>query len=525
MQTRPLSSDELGEHGDAIFRTLCTKSGLVANKSERDRTGWDYRVEFPNSRLDASIYADKRAVPLPFNVQVKTMWRDKRNFSAPLLSMERLAKSLDPSFVIAIRMHEDTENSEVFLIHLVGPNLEKVLKRLTRESSKNSAITNQKTITFTRDSTWRLLKPSERLEDVVNETCRAYARSGSYSLVKEKELREAGYGPYPVTFHVKVQSKSQEELIDGLLGLRPLELIEFEGREERFGFERPYALGFSGPGTLHIEPLNGPACQIFFRHHRYGTPVVRKGTAIASPFGPTTANFRMIVKSDPIQLDMNSSGTFTLKVADLSGRRHPISTWIEIFAILEMMGSSEFCIELYTEDAKKLYGGAVNGALLSDGVTAGYQRVLALLKEAEELLGRIGQREMVFSINEILSSGPALRMCLDLVNVTGTHFGARLDGLSRPVHDLLGNTNLGILVDTLQIGPLGVTFAAVAEITMAEDARGPLLEGAIARQGFVEPSSSMPIETFADTIGREVGASYRIIGDGSGSLLGARGNS
>lgn len=155
MPKRPLTSDELGEHGDAIFRTLCTKSGLVANKSERDRTGWDYRVEFPNSRLSNSVHADKRDIPLPFNVQVKTMWWDNNGFKAPLVAAERLAKSLDPSFIVVIRVLENIDKFEFFIIHMVGRPLEKVLKKLVEISTKGEAVSNNIKLSFTKDETWR----------------------------------------------------------------------------------------------------------------------------------------------------------------------------------------------------------------------------------------------------------------------------------------------------------------------------------------------------------------------------------
>jgi hypothetical protein len=110
-------------------------------------------------------------------------------------------------------------------------------------------------------------------------------------------------------------------------------------------------------------------------------------------------------------------------------------------------------------------------------------------------------------------------MCLDLVNGMGTRFTARLDGLRLPIDDLLGGTYIGVLVDTFQVGQVRVNFGAVANIKIAEDERGPLLEGVIVQQGFVEPSSSVPVNAFADAFAKEVGASYQIIGDGSGRLL------
>ena len=44
---RRLNSDELGEKGESRFQEFCVDEKLTCNKSSRDRTGWDFLVEFP----------------------------------------------------------------------------------------------------------------------------------------------------------------------------------------------------------------------------------------------------------------------------------------------------------------------------------------------------------------------------------------------------------------------------------------------------------------------------------------------
>jgi hypothetical protein len=43
-----LNSDELGAKGESHFREICADAKLVCNKSDRERTGWDFLVEFPS---------------------------------------------------------------------------------------------------------------------------------------------------------------------------------------------------------------------------------------------------------------------------------------------------------------------------------------------------------------------------------------------------------------------------------------------------------------------------------------------
>lgn len=40
-----LTPEALGVSGEDLFRSMC--AGLTCNKSDRDVTGWDFRVELP----------------------------------------------------------------------------------------------------------------------------------------------------------------------------------------------------------------------------------------------------------------------------------------------------------------------------------------------------------------------------------------------------------------------------------------------------------------------------------------------
>lgn len=45
MADRSIGADDLGAVGEAEFERRCAAAGLIANKSGRDKMGWDYVVE------------------------------------------------------------------------------------------------------------------------------------------------------------------------------------------------------------------------------------------------------------------------------------------------------------------------------------------------------------------------------------------------------------------------------------------------------------------------------------------------
>jgi hypothetical protein len=63
MADQPIPNDDLGEWGEGQFRTLCAASGIVANKAERDKMGWDFIVELPPQAANAALPLDQPEQP------------------------------------------------------------------------------------------------------------------------------------------------------------------------------------------------------------------------------------------------------------------------------------------------------------------------------------------------------------------------------------------------------------------------------------------------------------------------------
>lgn len=122
-----LSPDDLGQTGEDLFARLCSQSGLICNKSHRDRAGWDFTVDIPATG-DGVVSLDQRAA-VACSVQLKsTTNSDSARMS--LSAIERVAKDPRPAFVVVFRLAPDGREIAGYLIHLIGPVLERVLRRL-----------------------------------------------------------------------------------------------------------------------------------------------------------------------------------------------------------------------------------------------------------------------------------------------------------------------------------------------------------------------------------------------------------
>jgi len=119
-----INADSQGEMGQAEFQKICAAVGLTCNKSDRDRTGWDFIIEFP-FESGSSTVVETRQTPLSCHVQVKTLLEKNDRFKMRLSSAERLAKELKPAFVYVFTINEASEFTSAYILHIFGESLGK----------------------------------------------------------------------------------------------------------------------------------------------------------------------------------------------------------------------------------------------------------------------------------------------------------------------------------------------------------------------------------------------------------------
>jgi hypothetical protein len=117
-----ITSDDLGEMGEGFFTALCAQAGLICNKANRDRTGWDFIVEQRFSGSGSAL--DEREKPLSFYVQLKTIKENTRRISWRLSSAEYLAKEEKPSFICILRVDQNNQFTGASLIHMLNEPLD-----------------------------------------------------------------------------------------------------------------------------------------------------------------------------------------------------------------------------------------------------------------------------------------------------------------------------------------------------------------------------------------------------------------
>ena len=237
-RVRPLNSDELGEKGESRFQEFCADAKLICNKSTRDRTGWDYLVEFPFEQPIGDRTLDKRRSATSCHLQIKTIWSDSDRVTLRLSSAERLAKEPKPAFVYVLLINNDLEPVDSYLIHVRGKNLERILRRLRKAQAAGELKINDVEITYDpKTSGVRLAPNGNALRDQLDQDCGPDPES--YIASKLAELKSLGFEKGRYQLKTTLQARSVDEMVEAFLGLRSIEGVATEGSELRFGIALP----------------------------------------------------------------------------------------------------------------------------------------------------------------------------------------------------------------------------------------------------------------------------------------------
>lgn len=259
---RVLTSDELGEAGETLFANLCVRAGLTCNKSNRDRTGWDFVVEFPLPGPDAGAL-DAR-LPTACVVQLKST-AGAGAVKLSLSAVERLAKDPRPAFIVVLRLAPSGEARTGHLIHLLGPALGRVLHRLRTAHAQGRFDLNKLTLTFDPAKFGTRFAPSpEGLAQALRHACGE--DRAAYGVEKQRQLEELGYEHGGLEAEALFWVESADHLSEVVLGLQPLKPEQLRAFDTRFGIRLPYVgAALNGLAELRIEPPSVGRCTVSIR--------------------------------------------------------------------------------------------------------------------------------------------------------------------------------------------------------------------------------------------------------------------
>lgn len=278
---RPINSDALGAVGEGRFTTICASEELICNQGHRDRSGWDFIVEWPISSKNNDHF-DEIKNPISAHFQLKSMWYDNDRIKFRMTALERLAKDPKPSFIYITKFNHERVPTEVFICHMIDTNLSIVLKKLRELRIDVKTKINNDYIYLYASKIGISIKPDgkslrEAVEQAIGPDIDAYHAQ------KAQQLAELGYEPFrnSVTFDLKLENV--DEFTDILLGLkRDIPFSSAVNKETRFGIALP-TVGFPSDGVISFIPTPRDTCSIIVRRNRFQSVAVSDGIILTAP--------------------------------------------------------------------------------------------------------------------------------------------------------------------------------------------------------------------------------------------------
>jgi hypothetical protein len=289
-----LASEDLGEAGESLFKNLCARAKLNCIKSDRDRSGWDFIVDFPLSDEGSPETLDQRQ-KVTCHVQLKTTAvSGNGTVSLKLSAADLLAKDSHPALIAIFRLNKNGEPLRGYLIHLLDESLSRLLRRLRRAEAQGRRDTHNLKISFDyrRDGSPFALTPAG-LKAALMEACGS--NPAGYAMEKVRQLNELGYEEGQFAAEAVFQVEDEKHFSRLLLGLDPIKPIEFQAFDIRFGIAVPYkGQLFNAIAEIFLSPPSVRGCSVVVS----GPPLTPAASFDAQIIlaHPVDGRFRMLVK-------------------------------------------------------------------------------------------------------------------------------------------------------------------------------------------------------------------------------------
>lgn len=462
-----LSPDELGAAGEALFASLCSRAPFVCNKSDRDRTGWDYVVEPPMPPAGGALSLDQRT-PTAFVVQVKSTGASGP-VSARLSAIDRLAKDPRPAFVVVFRLKPNGDPIAGYLIHLIGPALARVLRRLRNEEARGTHDINHASISFDHHKLGRKFRPTpEGLKSAVLEACGP--DPAAYLREKRRQLDELGYEDGVLQAEAIFRVESADHLTNVLMGLEPLKPTRLAAYDTRFGIRIPYTgPAFDELEELVLEPPSLGTCQVLVRGPALAPPAVFDAEMLVAPPLGIEDGVWLVVRHDAFTLTFRESGAAFGTTRDFDTKPRLLSAWRPIVRALRYLADGQGVITLVPANhpawrldlpsQDKLTGPYIRSLPRVGDFLEGWTRLLdmaGVIPDTPFLFDTLTEaRDAHIAVDVMIEGGAQTRFAFD-ADVLGDPKG--------PIEALYFNT--------CRLGDTAVSFAA--KVTLARSEATPL---------------------------------------------------
>lgn len=334
-----LDPNRIGRIGERQFEVLCERAGLYCNKSAVDVMGWDFIVEFPMAPAGQALPLDQRPTNAA-RVQLKsTLGRAGNRIRLSLSAIERLAKDPRPALIVVFRLRTDGEIQSGYLVHLIGSELARVLRRLRLAEVRKAHDINHVDISYDYEKVGVRFEPTPTgLSAAVRAACGQ--NPGSYTIEKQRQLAELGYEDGQLEAEALIQIEGPEHFSNLLLGLAPLKPRRLRVFDSRFGIRLPYqGTLFDDIEELRLTPPTLGSCEVSIRGVGFGQAARLDGEMFIGPPMAEPHVTELLVRTRDFIIRLTPPALKFESVGSIDELEHTLEEWAELLRALALMAT------------------------------------------------------------------------------------------------------------------------------------------------------------------------------------------
>jgi hypothetical protein len=279
-----MQDTNLGPLGETEFTKLCLQVDLTIQKSQMDRTGWDFLVEFPWKQDNLSPQ-DILPAPLQCKIQVKSTNEQRKRESITLSNLHRLIKENTPVFYCFIEFDGKPEPQAIYIVHVGKEIIGKTLKRIRElENEGKGDQLNKKHLYISYGD-------ADRLADITGKSLKneieKHIPEGMEKYIENKNnlLKTLGFedGKYQFNFTLASDDPTRD-ILDLFLGIRKeLDIDKSIIHDKRFGIlsKTPYMERDGGILSIKVEPLEA---ELKFKAYKFSPGISFPANLYIFPF-------------------------------------------------------------------------------------------------------------------------------------------------------------------------------------------------------------------------------------------------
>lgn len=389
---------DLGAWAEARFAALCSEHGVTRNKSDQDRLGWDYFLQFPSATI-AHLPIDAQPIEREALVQVKSKVKWPAAAVLKLSNALRLAKTPRPAFVVLFVAANGREPVRIYARHIWINEISRILERARRAGDPEKVDLHRMTLTL------RMSQADDHTDDLIPWLAGQVGNGvDSYARAKAQIVATVGQEDGGIHGAIQVPLDALQALVDHQIGLpvaAPVEKVTI--RQRRFGVDAILPLADARPQHVEMRASGRP---IRLRLRGRGAPDVWLDAQLFRPAIPDLPRevFKVRIVADFLEIILPAEGDGQVNFTSHDEDQLPLAllkTRIEV-----MRASSAGSVEIVAVlDGDRLFEGEV--ALAGD-FPARLDDLICLVSALQVTAAEVAPSALTISFADLVRNWNAL---------------------------------------------------------------------------------------------------------------------